>query len=126
MHYGVSQEVGVLTISIFVAGCKLVPAFQHLLILADLSDFSRHTDCVGPLLWGPLSERYGRRLIFLGVWLPYCAFVLGCALAPNIGSMLVFRFLSGCFASSPLTNSGGVIADLWDADRRGDALAIFS
>ncbi|GAA6025071.1 hypothetical protein JCM11491_006062 [Sporobolomyces phaffii] len=102
-HYGVSQEVGVLTISIFVAGY-----------------------CIGPLLWGPLSERYGRRLIFLGVWIPYCAFVLGCALSPNIGSMLVFRFLSGCFAAAPLTNSGGVIADLWDADRRGDALAIFS
>ncbi|GAA5912849.1 uncharacterized protein JCM6883_004852 [Sporobolomyces salmoneus] len=102
-HYGVSQEVGVLTIAIFVAGY-----------------------CVGPLLWGPLSERYGRRLIFLGVWVPYCGFVLGCALAPNIGAMLAFRFLSGCFASSPLTNSGGVIADLWDADRRGDALAIFS
>lgn len=102
-HYGVSQEVGVLTIAIFVAGY-----------------------CVGPLLFGPLSERYGRRLVFLGVWPLYLCFVLGTALAPNIGAMLAFRFLSGCFASSPLTNSGGVIADLWDADRRGDALAIFS
>ncbi|GAA6063686.1 hypothetical protein JCM10212_003353 [Sporobolomyces blumeae] len=102
-YFGVSEEVGVLTISVFVAGY-----------------------CVGPLLFGPLSERYGRRLVFLGVWLPYCGFVLGCALSPNIGALIAFRFLSGCFASSPLTNSGGVIADLWDADRRGDALAIFS
>jgi len=35
-------------------------------------------------------------------------------------------FLGGCFAASPLTNSGGLIADLWDADKRGIALAIFS
>lgn len=46
--------------------------------------------------------------------------------APNIGALIVFRFLGGCFASAPLTVSGGVIADLWDADRRGDALAIFA
>ncbi|GAA5837887.1 hypothetical protein JCM5353_006454 [Sporobolomyces roseus] len=102
-HYGMSEEVGVLTISLFVAGY-----------------------CVGPLLWGPLSERYGRRLIFLAVWLPYCGFVLGTALAQNTAQVLVFRFLSGAFASSPLTNSGGVISDMWDSDRRGDALAIFS
>ncbi|GJN88991.1 hypothetical protein Rhopal_001962-T1 [Rhodotorula paludigena] len=102
-EFGVSQEVGVLLISIFVAGY-----------------------CLGPLLWGPLSERYGRRLIFVIVWLPYMGFQIGCALAPNIGALIVFRFLGGCFASAPLTVSGGVIADLWDADRRGDALAIFA
>ncbi|GAA6036911.1 hypothetical protein NBRC10512_001275 [Rhodotorula toruloides] len=102
-HFHVSQEVGVLLIAIFVAGY-----------------------CVGPLFWGPLSERYGRRLVFLVVWPPYIGFQIGCALAPNIGSLIVFRFLGGCFAASPLTNSGGVIADLWDAERRGDAMAIFA
>jgi multidrug resistance protein len=102
-HFGVSREVGVLTIALFVSGY-----------------------CVGPLLWGPLSERYGRKLVFIVAFLPYTCFQVGCALAPNIGSLLVFRFLGGCFAASPLTNSGGVIADLWDADRRGIAMAIFS
>lgn len=82
--------------------------------------------CVGPLLWGPLSERYGRKLIFIIAFVPYTAFQVGCALSPNIGGLLAMRFLSGCFAASPLTNSGGLIADLWDADRRGIALAIFS
>ncbi|GAA5880257.1 hypothetical protein JCM1840_003411 [Sporobolomyces johnsonii] len=102
-HFHVSEEVGVLLISIFVAGY-----------------------CIGPLLWGPLSERYGRRPIFLCVWPFYIGFQVGCALSKNIGSLIVFRFLGGCFASSPLTNAGGVIADLWDADRRGVALAVFS
>ncbi|GAA5877931.1 hypothetical protein JCM8547_007083 [Rhodosporidiobolus lusitaniae] len=102
-EFSISQEVAILLIAMFVAGY-----------------------CVGPLLWGPLSERYGRRLVFLCVWPPYIGFQVGCALSPNIGALIVFRFLGGCFAASPLTNSGGVIADLWDADRRGDALAIFS
>ncbi|BGP39645.1 hypothetical protein JCM10450v2_003616 [Rhodotorula kratochvilovae] len=102
-HYHVSQEVGILLISVFVAGY-----------------------CLGPLLFGPLSERYGRRFVFLVVWGPYIGFQIGCALSPNIGALIVFRFLGGCFASAPLTVSGGVIADLWDADRRGDALAVFA
>lgn len=38
----------------------------------------------------------------------------------------MFRFLGGCFAAAPLTNSGGVIADLWGPERRGDAMAIFA
>jgi MFS family permease len=62
----------------------------------------------------------------LAVWPPYIGFQIGCALSPNIGALIVFRFLGGCFAASPLTNSGGVIADMWDAERRGDAMAIFA
>jgi len=32
--------------------------------------------------------------------------------------LIVTRFLSGFFACAPLNNSGGVIADMWDAERR--------
>ncbi|KDE08728.1 hypothetical protein MVLG_01183 [Microbotryum lychnidis-dioicae p1A1 Lamole] len=102
-HYGVSEEVGILLIAIFVAGY-----------------------CVGPLIWGPLSERYGRKFVMIVAWVPYICFQVGCALSPNIGSLIILRFLGGCFAAAPLTNSGGVIADLWGPDQRGDALAIFS
>ncbi|KAL8284286.1 hypothetical protein RQP46_005035 [Phenoliferia psychrophenolica] len=99
----VSEEVGILTISIFVAGY-----------------------CLGPLFWGPLSERNGRRNILIAAFIPYLAFQLGAALAPNVAALLVFRFLGGAFASAPLTSSGGVCADLWEADKRGKALAIFA
>lgn len=67
-----------------------------------------------------------QKIIFLVSFLPYIGWQVGSALSPNIGSLLVFRFLGGTFASSPLTVSGGLIADLWDADRRGKALSIFS
>ncbi|CAO1618492.1 unnamed protein product [Sympodiomycopsis kandeliae] len=102
-YFGFSQEVATLTISMFVAGY-----------------------CLGPLVWGPLSERIGRRPVFLIALFSYTAFNVGCALSKNTGSILVFRFLCGAFGASPLTNSGGVIADIWDAKTRGDALAIFS
>ncbi|KAH7317498.1 MFS general substrate transporter [Rhizoctonia solani] len=82
--------------------------------------------CVGPLLWGPLSENYGRRPIFLIGFVVYTAFQIGSALAPNVASILIFRFLGGTFAACPLTNAGAIIADIWDADTRGKALAIFT
>jgi MFS family permease len=37
---------------------------------------------------------------------------IACAVAPNGPVLLVFRFLSGCFAAAPLTNSGAILADM--------------
>jgi len=95
-YFGFSQEVGILTISLFVAGY-----------------------CIGPVLWGPLSEAYGRRPIFIVSFVVYTGFQVGCALSKNTASILIFRFLGGCFASAPLTNSGALLADVWDGDVRG-------
>jgi MFS transporter, DHA1 family, multidrug resistance protein len=39
---------------------------------------------------------------------------------------LVGRFLTGTFASSPMSNSPGVLADIWGPVERGNALALFS
>jgi len=50
----------------------------------------------------------------------------GCFLAQNTTQLLIFRFIGGMFAASPLTNSGALIADIWGADTRGKALAIFT
>ena len=53
----------------------------------------------GPLLFAPLSEIWGRSFVFrITLFLFFC-FNLGCALAPNITALLVFRFLSGFFGS---------------------------
>jgi len=82
--------------------------------------------CVGPLLWGPLSEQFGRRPIFLSSFLVYTLFQIGCALSQNTTSILVCRFLAGTFAAAPLTNSGGMIADIWEPKTRGTATAVFT
>jgi DHA1 family multidrug resistance protein-like MFS transporter len=80
----------------------------------------------GPILWGPGSEVFGRRTIFCVIMVIYTLFILGQALAPNIQTLLVTRFFSGFFACAPLTNSGGVIADIWDPVTRGLASSIFT
>lgn len=102
-YYHISDEVTALTISIFVAGYIL-----------------------GPCLWGTLSERVGRRKVFIVSLFLYTCWNIGCALAPNAGSLLALRFLAGTAAAAPLSNSGGLIADLWEVRVRGIATGLYA
>lgn len=51
---------------------------------------------------------------------------LGCALAPNIETLLCFRYLAGFFGSPTVTNSGGALTDIWEPSQRSVPLALFS
>jgi MFS transporter, DHA1 family, multidrug resistance protein len=82
--------------------------------------------CAGPLIFAPLSEFYGRRWVFYITFTGYLAFNFLCAFAPNFGSLLVGRLLTGTFASAPLTNAPGVLADIWGPIERANAMALFS
>ncbi|KAH8817143.1 major facilitator superfamily domain-containing protein [Xylogone sp. PMI_703] len=80
---------------------------------------------LGPLIWAPLSELYGRQIVFIVTFGAFTAFAAGCTGASNSGTLLVLRFFAGSFGSSTLTNSGGVIADIFPASSRGLALSLF-
>ncbi|KAK6821050.1 cycloheximide resistance protein [Apiospora arundinis] len=69
----------------------------------------------GPLVMAPLSEIYGRLYVYHASMVGFVIFAVACALAPNMGSLIAFRFLSGIFGSCPVTNGGGSIADMRDA-----------
>ncbi|KAI4738392.1 MFS transporter [Aureobasidium sp. EXF-12298] len=81
---------------------------------------------LGPLVWAPLSETIGRQYVFFATFALFTAFLAGCAGVNNIGSLLVLRFFAGSFGSSPFTNAGGVISDIFSAQERGLAITIFS
>lgn len=82
--------------------------------------------CFGPLFFAPLSEFFGRRWIFYTTFICYIIFNFLCAWAPNFGALLVGRFITGTFASAPLSNAPGVLADLWGPVERGNAMAVFA
>jgi len=81
---------------------------------------------IGPLLWAPLSELYGRQILFFGTYGMLTAFNAGAAGAQNMTTLVILRFFAGAFGSSPLTNAGGVIADMFPASQRGLAMSVFS
>lgn len=101
--FHISTELAIVGISLFVVGFA-----------------------VGPLLWAPLSEFYGRQIIFFTTYAVFTAFNAGGAGAQNIQTLIILRFFAGSFGSSPLTNSGGVIADIFSANERGMASGVFA
>lgn len=81
----------------------------------------------GGLLYGPLSEHFGRRPMLVGSYLGYTMFTLGCALSPNFTALLVFRFLCGINAATPHSITGALYSDIFrDPTERGRAMAYFS
>ena len=63
----------------------------------------------GPALSAPLSETFGRRAVYLLLFLPSLLFTLGAGLAHNFATLVICRFLaatlgSGCLAVGAGTN----------------------
>lgn len=80
----------------------------------------------GPLLLAPLSELYGRVIIYNITNLLFLGFTIGCALSQNQSMLLAFRFLSGFAGVATITIGSGTIADLMPREKRGKAVSIWS
>jgi MFS transporter, DHA1 family, multidrug resistance protein len=81
---------------------------------------------VGPLLFAPLSEVYGRKAAVLPPMFVAACFTFGTGAAKDIQTIMLTRFWAGFFASAPVTNTGGVLADLFPASQRGIAIASYA
>ncbi|KAK5626218.1 hypothetical protein RRF57_001933 [Xylaria bambusicola] len=101
-EFGISANLSILGVSVYVLGFA-----------------------IGPFLWAPLSEQFGRRLPFLGSYIALTAFNGGSVAANSFATLAILRFFAGAFGSSCLTNAGATIADMFDANERGRMLAIF-
>ena len=105
---------------------------SHEVSILGLSLFSMGL-AIGPMFVGPLSELYGRNLIYRASYILFFAFTWPTAFPPHIcasapcqhfASMstllmtlaifLVFRFLTGLCGAAFLSVAGGSISDLFD------------
>jgi DHA1 family bicyclomycin/chloramphenicol resistance-like MFS transporter len=64
------------------------------------------------LLWGPLSDSFGRRRVATVSLLGYVVASIGCALAPSFAALLAFRVMQGLTASGGMTIGRAVIRDV--------------
>ncbi len=82
---------------------------------------------IGPLFWGPISEVYGRtRPLFIGFAL-FVIFNIPVAVAQNVETIMLARFLGGCFGAAPIAIVAGLYVDIWDNSiDRGTATAAFA
>lgn len=78
-----------------------------------------------PLWWSALSERSGRRTVYIISFALFTVFGVCSAVSTNIGMLIAFRVLSGASASSMQAVGAGTIADIWDVKERGRAMGWF-
>lgn len=101
--FGISRELSVASISLFVLGFA-----------------------VGPMSWAPLSELYGRQIIYAATFTLATLFGGASIASSNIATLLVLRFFAGVFGSSAIVNAAGVISDMFEARERGLAVMAYS
>lgn len=78
----------------------------------------------GQLLFGSLSDRYGRRLILIiGMIIFICGAILA-ALSNSLTSLLIARALQGFGAASPYVLSRAIIRDLYEGPELAKKMAI--
>lgn len=80
----------------------------------------------GPMIWSPFSELYGRKIPLFAGYAIFAIFQIPVAVAQNVETIMVCRFLIGVFGCSPLAVVGGAMADIWGPVDRAVAIAMFS
>ncbi|MGD0234157.1 MAG: MFS transporter [Syntrophorhabdales bacterium] len=76
-------------------------------------------------LAGNLSDSFGRKKVFLISLGLFTASSLACGLAPNIYSLIAFRFLQGIGGASFLPTASGIVSDNFPESRER-AIGLFS
>lgn len=98
-----SSELAVLSVALFVLGFA-----------------------IAPMTWAPMSELYGRQIVYAIMFTLVTVFGAASIGSQNIQTLLVLRFFAGVFGSSSIVNSAGVIADMFVAKERGLALMVYT
>lgn len=81
---------------------------------------------IGPMLLGPLSEFYGRRYIYIVSFVLFVIWLVPCAVAQNIQTLLVARFFDGVAGSAFLSVAGGTVGDMFSRDELQAPMMIFT
>ncbi|KAG2168240.1 hypothetical protein VTO58DRAFT_100958 [Aureobasidium pullulans] len=102
-YTGISNEVAVLLISMYIIGFA-----------------------VGPLIWAPTSEVWGRRISMLPAMVALALFSIGTAVGKNAQTMIICRFFSGVFGSAPVSNVSAALGDIWPPKSRGVAMTFYA
>jgi DHA1 family bicyclomycin/chloramphenicol resistance-like MFS transporter len=81
---------------------------------------------VGQLAFGPISDRFGRKVVLIGALFIYAGASCICIAAPSIDVLIAGRMAQGIGASGALTIARAVVRDLHEGARAGHQLTVMS
>ncbi|KAI9281043.1 major facilitator superfamily domain-containing protein [Sporodiniella umbellata] len=82
-------------------------------------------NAIAPLFFAPLSERVGRRWVYIPCMFLYTVCTIVCGVSNNLGLFFAFRLLQGVFGSVGQAVGGGSVSDLFEPHERGKAMGFY-
>lgn len=79
---------------------------------------------VGQIIYGPFSDRHGRKPVLLSALALYCAASLVCALATSIHMLIAARAVQALGGSGGIVLSRAMVRDLYSGRRAGRELSV--
>jgi len=79
---------------------------------------------VGQVIYGPLSDRYGRRPVLLGALILYATATLVCAATQSIDTLIAARFVQAIGGSGSIVLARAMVRDLYSGVRAGRELSL--
>jgi DHA1 family bicyclomycin/chloramphenicol resistance-like MFS transporter len=111
--------IGPLTVDMYLASMpemrrllETTPAQVQLTISVYLVGFA-----IGQMFYGALSDRHGRRPVFLIALTVYAVAGLACALAPSIETLIVARFFQALGGAGGVVLARAVVRDIYEGAR---------
>ena len=132
---------GTFALTALLAGLSAVGPLTTDMYLPSLPDIARRLDAstaqvqftisayligfaVGQILYGPISDRHGRKPVLLGAIALYCAASLACALSTSIEMLIVaraFQALGGC---GGIVLTRAIVRDIYSGTHAGRELSL--
>ena len=78
----------------------------------------------GQILYGPISDRHGRKPVLLAAIAIYCAASLACALSPSIEVLIASRFVQALGGSGGIVLARAMVRDIYSGARAGRELSV--
>ena len=82
--------------------------------------------CLSGLLYGVLSDAYGRRALLLAGLTIFCFGGIGCVMSTEINAFLFWRFIQGLGASACFVVPSAIIYDVFSKEKAISVLGLYS
>src|SRR3990172_2609597 len=79
---------------------------------------------VGQIVYGPVSDRHGRKPVLITAVTLYCAATLACALSTSIEMLIAARFVQALGGSGGIVLARAIVRDLYSGARAGRELSL--
>jgi DHA1 family bicyclomycin/chloramphenicol resistance-like MFS transporter len=134
---------GTFALTALLAGLTAIGPLSTDMYLASLPDIARSLEATtaqtqltisaylaafafGQIVYGPLSDRYGRKPVLLCALAIYVAASLGCLFALSIGMLIAARALQAIGGCGGIVLARAIVRDLYSGERAGRELSLMS